>query len=242
VFWLGNRPPTDSDLEPFLVVRKAKVLAALQYLSRYNHLYHDLTINRQMMDDWSADFIPSTLRDSIICLDDADLHEREGYTVNLETGNYENDLQAAEDNGGPDNALVITGSVTTDINAERQNPDVRALDTLLGLVAEKASHQRNPLISYTIRGRTTLLNHWDDSCYFTAAFPTLFPTGVGGHLDDRAVPVSLAAFAEWAVSHHSRRYGRPLCNAQPLLTSLGLLVTGPLCTYYTMCSSSEPLH
>ncbi|KAJ5364728.1 uncharacterized protein N7496_010441, partial [Penicillium cataractarum] len=32
VFWLGARPPKDSDLSPFLLVRKAKVLAALQYL------------------------------------------------------------------------------------------------------------------------------------------------------------------------------------------------------------------
>jgi hypothetical protein len=35
VFWLGARPP--------LLVRKAKVLAALQYLVQYNPLYRNLT-------------------------------------------------------------------------------------------------------------------------------------------------------------------------------------------------------
>ena len=120
----------------------------------------------------------------------------------------------------------MTGSVTTDINGERQNPDVRMLDTLADLVSntsheagqltalldpgagtiQPCNHPTAPVISYTIRGRTTLLNHWDDPRYFTAAFSTLFPTSVGGHLEQRTFPVSLAAFAEWALSHHSRRY------------------------------------
>jgi hypothetical protein len=51
VFWLGQRAPADADLKPFLQVRKDRVLAALQYLVRYNHLYRDLTINHAMMDD-----------------------------------------------------------------------------------------------------------------------------------------------------------------------------------------------
>jgi hypothetical protein len=59
-----------------------------------------------------------------------------------------------------------------------------------------------PVISYTIHGQATLVDHWSDPHYFTAAFPTLFPTGIGGHLDERTIPVSLEAFAEWALSHH----------------------------------------
>ncbi|PVH68338.1 hypothetical protein DL98DRAFT_380514, partial [Cadophora sp. DSE1049] len=53
VFWLGDRAPANADLKPFLQVRKDKVLAALQYLVRHNHLYHDLTINHAMIDSWS---------------------------------------------------------------------------------------------------------------------------------------------------------------------------------------------
>lgn len=83
MFWLGPRPPKDSDLGPFLLVRKAKVLAALQYLIQYNHLYRGLTINRSIIDDWSDDFIPLELQDSIIYLDKPDHHKREGYTVDL---------------------------------------------------------------------------------------------------------------------------------------------------------------
>lgn len=124
VFWLGNRAPADADLKPFLHVRKDKVLAALQYLVRHNHLYHDLTINYQMMDTWSDDFIPPEIRDNIICLGSPDHHEREGYTVKLQVGNYENDLQAAQDESldvDGDDAL-LTGSVYIDVNGERQDP------------------------------------------------------------------------------------------------------------------------
>ena len=229
VFWLGKRAPTDADLKPFLQVRKDKVLTALQYLVQHNHLYHDLTINHGMMDSWVDKFIPPEIQDNIICLGESDYREREGYTVSLQIGNYENDLHAAQDdvfhtdddNHGP----LITGSVCTDINGERRDPNVQMIRTLLKAVTssryqsndresaaddavdEHEYRRRNiPTISHAIRGKSTLMSHWEDPHFFTAAFPTLFPNGIGGHQDQRTVPVSLTAFAEWALSHHSRRY------------------------------------
>jgi hypothetical protein len=89
VLWLGNRPPTDSDLQPFLVVRKHKVLAALQYLVRHNPLYREVTVNHSAVNDWPDDFIPSDLQQHVICLRETDHHERAGYTVDLEDRNYE---------------------------------------------------------------------------------------------------------------------------------------------------------
>lgn len=226
VFWLGKQPPSFSDLTPFLSVRKDKVLAALRYLVHHNHLYSDVAINHTMIDDWSEDFIPPELYDNIISLENGDHDERVGYTVNLENGNYENDWQAAEESliNQDTAAPLMTGSITTDINGERQNPDTLTLNTLLHLVSNKfpsvnpdqevqlnqhlgdTGQNTIPLISYKIEGQAALLNHWNDPHYFTAAFPTLFPAGIGGHLDQRLVPVSLAAYTTWALSHHSRRY------------------------------------
>ena len=222
VFWLGKYPPTNRDLKPFLQVRKDKVLAALQYLVEHNHLYHDLSINHTTIEGWSDDFIPPEIADNITCLDNADHHEREGYTVSLQSGNYENDFHAAQ--GGAFQAdehdPFITGSIYTDINGERTNPDIRIIDALLGVVTETSSpahgtteaaeeplHMRRdvPTISYSIRGQSILVNSWEDAHYFTGAFPTLFPSGVGGHQDPRPAAVSLAAFAKWALNHHSRR-------------------------------------
>lgn len=228
VFWLGKRGPADADLKPFLQVRKDRVLAALRYLVQHNHLYRDLTINHAMMDDWSGDFIPPEIRDNIICLGSSDHHEREGYTVSLQTGNYENDFHAAQDApvDADEHEALITGSVYTDVNGERQDPNVRLIDTLRRVMAgnpcepsestldaddatdERRAGQGNlPTISYTMHGQSALMSNWEDPHYFTAAFPTLFPYGTGGHQEERIVPVSLTAFAEWALNHHSRRQG-----------------------------------
>src|SRR5947209_8763738 len=221
VFWLGKTPPINRDLKPFLQVRKDKILAALRYLVQYNHLYHDLIINYAMIDGWANDFIPPEIVDNITCLANSDHHEREGYTVSLQNGNYEHDLQAAQgENFLPDESdPLITGSVCTDINGERTDPGVRMIDALLGLVTSNASqedetaeeepqHRRRdePMISYAIRGQATLMSSWEDPHYFTGAFPTLFPTGLGGHKERRPLAVSLEAFAKWTLSHHSRRY------------------------------------
>ena len=47
-----------------------------------------------------------------------------------------------------------------------------------------------------------LANVWEDPLFFTTAFPTLFPTGSGGHLDNRHTRVSLEAFARWSLITH----------------------------------------
>ena len=65
-----------------------------------------------------------------------------------------------------------------------------------------------PVIRYVSRGRSVLMNDWQDPDFFTGSFPTLFPLGSGGYLPDpqeRTVAVSLQAWAKWTLSHHSRR-------------------------------------
>lgn len=62
-----------------------------------------------------------------------------------------------------------------------------------------------PTFSYAMHGQSVLMNNWEDTHYFTAAFRTLFPYGIGGPQDERTVQASLTAFAEWALHHHSRR-------------------------------------
>jgi hypothetical protein len=260
VIWLEDRALADMALNPFLLVRKHKVLAALQYLVRHNHLFHGLTINHPMMDSWSDDFIPPELRDSIIRLDEADQHDREGYIVSLQRDNYENDIQAAESNAfEPDgSAHYLTGSVTSDVNGDRQNPDTRTLYSLLDLVTSRphsakhltstandvldtdppSCHRTFPVISWTVRGRTALVNHWETS-YCNAAFPSLFPGSIGGHLDPRTVPVSLPAFARWALNPHSKPFVVSTNGGELLLISLNSLVVRPLCTCCMMCCSSE---
>lgn len=155
----------------------------------------------------------------------------------------------------------MTGSVTTNINGERQNPDAHVIQTLVSLVANVPHHtdstmsepspesdacqqptsQTGPTIAYAIRGHSSPLNHWDDPRYFISAFPTLFPTGAGGHLNQRILPVSLASFSSWALSHHSRRH---VYLSQPtylVLITVDSPVTGHLCICYTTSYNFEIL-
>ena len=175
---------------------------------------------------WADDFIPPEIADNVTCLANQDHHEREGYTVSLQSGNFENDLHAAQDEAfqTSDHDPFVTGSVYTDINGERTDTNVRMIDALLGIITNDSSegsqetqaaeyisndgqHRQGntPMISYAIRGQATLMSNWEDAHYFTGAFPTLFPSGLGGHLDKRQVAVSLEAFAQWTLNHHSRR-------------------------------------
>jgi hypothetical protein len=149
--------------------------------------------------------------------------EREGYAANIEAENCENDLQQALDDEASN--LISSGCVYTDVNSARQLPTLQLLSAMLNLEKERFERDRPasssgdtstaqyiedvPVIRYISNGRSVLMNDWQDPEYFTGSFPTLFPLGIGGHLpkpQDRPVPVSLTAWAKWALSHHSRRY------------------------------------
>lgn len=133
-----------------------------------------------MIDNCRDEFILPELQDNIISLDQPDHHEREGYTVGLAQGNYENDLQAAQNESSDSNdcGLFLTGSVSTDINGERQNSDLRMLHTLLDVVGSRSQSseqeierdnrvqqcltdgQRIPVVSYRTHGQVALMDHW----------------------------------------------------------------------------------
>ena len=176
-----------------MLVRKQRILAALHYLVNHNHLYSDVIVNHAMLREWDDDFIPTELQDTVTLVGEADHGERKSYTVNLQDGNYENDFHAADNTNDLENkAPFFTGSITTDINAERQNLDIRILGTLLDSISSASRmpdnhlHQaRAPSISYKLHGTTPLLSHYDNPHYFTTAFPTLFPTGIRGHIEER---------------------------------------------------------
>ncbi|PVH90222.1 hypothetical protein DM02DRAFT_636983, partial [Periconia macrospinosa] len=144
------------------------------------------------------------------------------------TGNYENDFHAAQYEAflANNNDPFMTGSVYTDINGERTDPNLRLIDALSGVVTDNTrwmdengqaaddsdEHEHEhiqrdlPTISYAIHGQATLMSSWEDPHYFTGAFPTLFPNGIGGHQDQRPIPVSLNAFAQWALNQACRQY------------------------------------
>ncbi len=59
-----------------------------------NLLYENIQINYRLLKTWEDEFIPSDIMDNIVYCN-ANQHEREGYTTDLNDGNFENDLDAA---------------------------------------------------------------------------------------------------------------------------------------------------
>jgi hypothetical protein len=74
----------------------------------------------------------------------------------------------------------MTGSVSTDINGERQDPNMRMLQTLLHIVSDPPtlpeqqesirsdSDKIQPAISYTVHGKITPIDSWSDPSYFSS--------------------------------------------------------------------------
>jgi hypothetical protein len=88
--------------------------------------------------------------------------------------------------------------------------DLDPLDEDSRISSNSNDPPRLPHISYKTARELPLINSYTDPDYFTGAFPTLFPFGIGGHLGDlngnRSETVSLQTFAKYAMLHHSLLY------------------------------------
>ncbi|KAF7586257.1 hypothetical protein BBP40_009194 [Aspergillus hancockii] len=141
------------------------------------------------MENWPDYFVPSTMQQDIICLDVTDHDERAGYSVDLQEVNF--DLSGNRYNHG----LRLISTIQS---LNEQSWEVRPQFISAGHMAQATSsspHHRSP-VEHGVRGQALLLNQWQEPHFFTSAFPTLFPIGKGGHLDDRDVAVSLAGLAK----------------------------------------------
>jgi hypothetical protein len=111
--------------------------------------------------------------------------------------------------------------------------DSDLLDEVGGIGSGSDNPLRLPHVSYKTAHDLPLINSFTDPDYFTGAFPTLFPFGIGGHLGDlngnRPEKVSLQTFARYAMLHHSLLCVFPSHNYTSLIFS-GSLNTTPLCS------------
>ena len=222
IVWSAKEDPTLEDLRPFAEIRKDKVLRALVWLCNNNPLYKSVAINYDLIDQWEDRFVPPILENTIAPVsEDSDSSERGTYSADM-NGLAENDLHDAL-NDMADNTIA-SGAVYSDIEGERLNPELKMVLTLSDMLMDSERHSSDsvtssevggegtPVISWKGNGRLPLINDYDDSEFFTGAFPTLFPYGKGGHIcdpDQRSIPISLEAWGKWLLSHHSRRYITP---------------------------------
>ena len=201
VVWAGKRPYTAADILAFRRVRKEKVLNALLWLKENNPLYGNLTINYQELESWDDEFIPAGISSRVLLFDPVQ-EERGGYAADLHTDNFENELHHAVDSGGLNDTGFLSGCLYTDANDTRTHPTMKLVSAVTNYKNKAAlnEHMDLPVLTYINNGRSTPLNDWNNPNYFTAAFPTLFPFGIGGHLATKDCPrktkVSLEAWAK----------------------------------------------
>jgi hypothetical protein len=233
VSWDRGTPPSEENLARFCSVNKAKVSNALLWLCANNPVYRSVTIDYSVLDSWPDHHIPQEIRDAFIALGSEAgstqapvTDEREGYATSLQDGLFENDLDAEVEDAEP--GSILSRSFFSDLHGQEAHPTPATLATLQAILQESSDGSslndnepgddedndqapddstRPPHISYKTSQDLPLINSFTEPDYFTAAFPTLFPFGIGGHLGDangnRPETISLKAFAKYAMLHHS---------------------------------------
>ena len=233
VSWDRGTPPSEENLARFCSVNKEKVSNALLWLCANNPVYRSVTIDYSVLDSWPEHHIPQEIRDAFIALgSEAEsakapvMDEREGYATSLQDGLFENDLDAEVEDAEP--GSILSRSFFSDLHGQEAHPTPATLASLQAILQETSNCSlptdngprddedndlapendgRPPHISYRTSQDLPLINSFTEPDYFTAAFPTLFPFGIGGHLGDanghRPETISLKAFARYAMLHHS---------------------------------------
>jgi hypothetical protein len=121
-------------------------------------------------------------------------HDPQGYATSLQDGLFENDLDAKVDDAEPGSIsdlhstpatlasphAILQGQGPYDSDSE----EVDGIDIPEDEEDSPHGHSRLPHITYKTKQHLAPMNSFTDPDYFTAAFPTLFPFGIGGHLGD----------------------------------------------------------
>ena len=84
VFWVGKCQPSEDDLKPYLLLRKNRVLRALQWLVAHNKNYDDLAINYPLLSSWPDEFIPPQIATNVTYLNEPDHKEVRNERVTLQ--------------------------------------------------------------------------------------------------------------------------------------------------------------
>ena len=201
-------------------------MTALCWLKENNVLYCNIVINTNLLQQWEDEFVPSGIAERVVDCG-TDNSEKQSYGMDLEADNFEDNFHAAASQAQSENTK-LSGCVYTDANQARKYPTSKLISALVNnkilstddneqihvstaddLPFHKGDGNRPEpsLITYQSKGCAVPLNDWDNPAFFTAAFPTLFLFGTGGHLcRTRRTALSIETWAKWALTHHSRRW------------------------------------
>ncbi|KAJ7157742.1 hypothetical protein C8R46DRAFT_1165440 [Mycena filopes] len=174
VIFVGSNPPTAEWLRTKatpLIVRKEKVLNALNWLKIHNHLYSEIPINRDVLDALPAETIlPFHIQ-----------HILPSGGIDATTSTYIPGSAQPPDPAVPNPDLETT-VVVADVDGNAPSAELRsaALKHMhkAGSNYVEIPHEKSPA------------NEFNDPHLFPMMYPTLFPYGLGGMEDkSRASPL-----------------------------------------------------
>ena len=202
VVWAGKTPPDQNLLRSHFTVRTAKVYTALQRLCQHHEDYRHVTIDEERIAAWNSTEIATELFESISTVAHPSVEDasRSGFaTEDPDTEEIDGDIPH-----------TVSGFI--DVNNVTRSPDASTLYRAAQLTQHVHSAHRQNLTINVVTGNTILNEHYVPS-YFTSAFPTLFPYGMGKHIDNRRPKeLSLALWIKLLLRHASR-YG----NITPIM-------------------------
>jgi hypothetical protein len=105
-----------------------------------------------------------------------------------------------------DFAQEVGGSMITEVDGESEFVGVELIEAIGNKLLGSDSDHGSRYIRYLHSGAP--LRDYEAPEYFTGAFPTLFPRGFGGHLEERKRNVSFDKWLKFLLLHHSRRFAR----------------------------------
>jgi hypothetical protein len=166
VVWVGRSEPDISKLAPYFKVRKQRVMDALRWLQQNHEDYQNVTIDNMELNKWPSVFITEALLSSIARMRDGEAEDemRDGFAVEQ--------IDVDEFQGSIPN--TVSGII--DVNSVSRPRHLLTLEQLQTLHGD---------FTINVVPGSKVLEHYEDSTYFTSAFPTLFPWGTGKHIDDR---------------------------------------------------------
>ena len=139
---------------------------ALLWLTRHNEDYKDVVIDRSEFERWPSVFVVQELLDQIWEVEDESAENDARTGVAMEGV----DIDAFEGD------IPMTTSAIVDIEAVSQLSQLQAIQHI--------SLWKNDITINIVTGNR-ILSEETLCCYFTVAFPTIFPWGSGKYIDDR---------------------------------------------------------
>jgi len=187
VVWTGKSLPSHAELRSQLSIRTLNVYNALQWLCQNNEDYKSVTIDYAEFATWPPVYIVDGLIKSMGHISDNVAEQIARYGPATEEIN-DDSIESVPD-------TISTSGIldSNDISLTNNAIILRRLASLVDSDIIKVIHG------------SQLLSNWDNPAYFTAAFPTLFPYGIGKHMDARRIkPISLKDWSNVLLKHCSR--------------------------------------